>query len=645
MARLIVRLRDLRHSDHRITAQVRAVLIDSLYASPQSLVIGAVTSTTIAGVVAWAANDLWLAACAVLIGVIGALRIGDALRPLPRDAEAPVSVRRHELEYRLGALAYSGLLGLFGFLTLTRTDDGTLQLLAVTTSIGYAAGIAGRNAGRPLIALGQLCCASLPLVVGLLIAFEPLKLVLAVVIALFVVAMMDITLQTYGAILKATIVSNENAALAAHHAAMARRDDLTGLSNRTAFREQFEDRLRALPGSGGKMALYWLDLDRFKEVNDTFGHLAGNALLAAVAARLHRRFGADSVVARLGGDEFAILHAVGDRHEAAEIGTAILELVRAPVAHDGHSLRTGASVGVAIAPENGRDADTLLKNADLALYRAKESGRGQSYFYEPVMDEKIERRRQLDSELQGALERGEFHLLYQPIYDLGGTRILSCEVLLRWTNRHHGAVSPAEFIPIAEDNGTIDAIGHWVLYQACRAARDWPAEMTIAVNLSPIQLRATHLPAVVFDALSASGLPPERLNLEVTESVLLEDVDASLAALEALNRLRVCTTLDDFGTGYSSLSYLTRFPFQTLKIDRSFVTDLDHSPASIAIVQTVVDLAAKLGMRTVAEGVETQAQLDQLRRTRCDAVQGYLLARPMTRDALSALLAGGVGGG
>jgi EAL domain-containing protein (putative c-di-GMP-specific phosphodiesterase class I) len=241
--------------------------------------------------------------------------------------------------------------------------------------------------------------------------------------------------------------------------------------------------------------------------------------------------------------------------------------------------------------------------------------------------------------LQGALDRGEFDLRFQPIFDLAGDRITSCEVLLRWTNRRHGAVSPAEFIPIAEDNGLIDAIGDWVLHQACRVARDWPAHVSIAVNLSPIQLRATNLPAVVLDALRRTGLAPERLNLEVTESVLLEDVEASLAALEALNRLRVCTTLDDFGTGYSSLSYLTRFPFQTLKIDRSFIADLDHSPASIAIVQTVVDLAAKLGMRTVAEGVETPAQLEQIRRTRCDAVQGYLLARPMPADEVAAILA------
>jgi len=643
MARLINRLTQLSRSDQEITVRVRAALVESLYASPRSLVIGAVTSTTIGGVVAWAAHDAWLAVCAVLIGLVAAMRIADALRGPDRAATAPTKAERNELAYRLGALSYSGLLGLFGFLTLTRAPDGVLQLLSVTTAIGYAAGIAGRNAGRPLIALTQLCSASLPLVAGLMIAFDPLKAVLGVVILLFVVAMMDITLQTYDTILKATIMSEENAALAAHHAALARRDDLTGLSNRTDFRERFEARLSAaIADQARKLALYWLDLDCFKEVNDTFGHLAGNALLATIAGRLRDRFGDTGVVARLGGDEFAVVYWVADRDEAAAIGAAILAEVRMPVEHDGQSLRSSASIGVAVAIEDGREADTLLKNADLALYRAKESGRGRLFFYEPVMDEKIERRRLLAGELRGALDRDEFHLLYQPIFDLGGRQILSCEVLLRWTNRRYGVVTPAEFIPIAEDQGLIDPIGDWVLHQACHVARDWPESVTLAVNLSPIQLRGPQLTAAVRSALAASGLPPERLNLEVTETVLLDDIDASLAALEALNAMHVCTTLDDFGTGYSSLSYLTRFPFQTLKIDRSFIADLDHSPASIAIVQTVIDLAAKLGMRTVAEGVETAAQLEQLRRTRCDAVQGFLMARPMPASMLKTMFAGDV---
>jgi diguanylate cyclase (GGDEF)-like protein len=644
MTGLISRLRQLRHSDQAIVASVRETLVESLYASPQSLVIGAVTSSAITGTVAFVSGNHAMIACAVAIAVVAGIRVVDALRlwraPPTRNLPSDARARRQELLYRAGALCYSGLLGVFGLLTLVHTNSGVLQLLAVTTTIGYAAGIAGRNAGRPWIALSQLCFASLPLSLGLIVSLEPLKIVLAVVIVLFVVAMMDITLQTYGVILKATTVSREKAALAEHHAAVARRDDLTGVANRTAFRERFEARLQALDGGSRWLAIHWIDLDRFKEINDSFGHLAGNALLATVAHRLDDAFGASGIVARLGGDEFAVVCEVEQRADAVSIGRRIIDLVERPVQHDGRMLRVGASLGIAIAPADGADADTLLKNADLALYRAKDSGRGQMCFYEPLMDEKVERSRDLAAEMQGALERGEFHLMFQPIFDLAGTRILSCEALLRWTNRRHGAIPPSEFIPIAEDNGLIVAIGSWVIREACRIASTWPSDVKIAVNLSPIQLRSANLPMVIMSALATSRLAADRLELEVTESVLLDDIEASLAALDAINRLHVRTTLDDFGTGYSSLSYLTKFPFQTLKIDRSFIADLEQNPASVAIVQTVIDLAAKLGMGTVAEGIETQAQLDQLRRTRCDAVQGYLLAKPMPASMVAAMLAG-----
>ncbi len=641
---LISRLRQLRQSDQAIADAVRETLVESLYASPRSLIIGALTSSAITATVSIVSGDRAMVICAIAIAIVACIRIADAVRlelRVPKRAtpnKAPG--RRREIVYRMGALCYSALLGTFGLLTLLNTSDGVLQLLAVTTTIGYAAGIAGRNAGRPWIALAQLCCASLPLAVGLIVSFDVLKIVLAVVIILFVVAMMDITLQTYSVILKATLASREKAALAEHHAAIARRDDLTGVANRTAFRERFEARLRALDGGSQWLAIHWIDLDRFKEINDSFGHLAGNALLVCIAGRLDEAFGSAGIVARLGGDEFAVVCEIEHREAANSIGHRIIELVERPVDHDGRLLRVGASLGIAIAPADGADADTLLKNADLALYRAKDTGRGRMCFYEPLMDEKVQRSRDLALELTGALERGEFHVMFQPIFDLAGERVLSCEALLRWTNRRHGPISPAEFIPIAEDNGLIVAIGGWVIREACKAASEWPGDVQIAVNLSPIQLRSANLPMVIMGALAASGLPAERLELEVTESVLLDDIDASLAALNAINRLNVRTTLDDFGTGYSSLSYLTKFPFQTLKIDRSFITDLDQSPASVAIVQTVIELAAKLGMRTVAEGIETQAQLDQLRRTRCDAVQGFLLARPISASMVTSMLAG-----
>jgi diguanylate cyclase (GGDEF)-like protein len=626
-----------------IATQVRETLVQSLYASPQSLVIGAVASSAIAVTVAAVSGDPWLIIGAVALTLTACARMVDALRPAPRPDDrvqrSDLQIKRQELVYLAGALCYSMLLGVFGLLTLTNTDDGVLQLLAVTTTIGYAAGIAGRNAGRPWIALGQLCCASGPIIAGLLVSLDPLKAELAVVIGLFVVAMMSITLQTYDVILKATVASMEKAALAEYNAALARRDDLTGVANRTAFREQLEADFASLPGAGHCLSIHWLDLDRFKEINDSFGHLAGNALLCGIAARLDEAFGRRGIVARLGGDEFAIVCRIQRPGEAAGIGREILRLVEQPVQHHGRPLHATASVGIAVAPTDGRDPDTLLKNADLALYRAKDSGRGQFCFYEPVMDEKVERSRNLAAEMKGALGRGEFYLLFQPIFDLHRTEIVSCEVLLRWNNRRYGPVSPVEFVPIAEDSGLIVEIGRWVIREACRSASRWSAEVKIAVNLSPIQLRSPDLPAAILGALADTDFPPQRLELEVTESVLLADAEGTIAVLTAINSLGVGTTLDDFGTGYSSLSYLTKFPFQTLKIDRSFISDLEQSPASVAIVQTIVELAAKLGMRAVAEGIETQAQLDQLRRTRCDAAQGYFLALPMSASMVGAMLA------
>jgi diguanylate cyclase (GGDEF)-like protein len=643
MMRIVSRLRQLRHSDETIDRHVRAVLVTSLYASPKSLVIGAVTSSSIAVVVARSSEDVWLRACACLIAIVAAIRILVVLRP--RAAEVELDERRAagagrwELYYRLGAFTYSALLGLFGLLTLSRTDNGVLQLLAVTTAIGYAAGIAGRNAGRPVIALSQLCLASLPLAAGLLISANPLKVSLAVVILLFVYAMMDITLQTYEMILRATVAADEKAALAVLNARLARRDDLTGVANRTAFREQFEERLSQGRGTGSLLSIHWLDLDRFKEVNDSFGHLAGNALLVGVSSRLNDEFGSSGIVARLGGDEFAVVRVIDSDADVAEVARRILALVAQPVEFRSRRLHVSASVGIAVAPIDGANADTLLKNADLALYRAKEEGRDTFCLYQPDMDEKIERQRELAAELHGALERGEFSLAFQPIFDLRTEEVMSCEALLRWTNRRFEAVSPEEFIPIAEEVGLIVEIGGWVLREACWAARHWPSSIQVAVNLSPIQLQSTNLLAVIVNALGTSGLPAERLELEVTESVLLHDIDTSLSVLNAINRMGVATTLDDFGTGYSSLSYLTKFPFQKLKIDRSFIQDLDTHPAHAAIVQTVVELATTLGMKTVAEGIETPAQLEQLRRTRCTAGQGFLLAPPMPASMVAAMLA------
>jgi diguanylate cyclase (GGDEF)-like protein len=409
---------------------------------------------------------------------------------------------------------------------------------------------------------------------------------------------------------------------------MARHDGLTDLPNRMWLRERLGLALGAVH-RGERLAVLYLDLDHFKSVNDTLGHPVGDELLKAIAGRLRRCVRESDVVARIGGDEFAIVRAdLKDSQEASQLARRLCEVIRAPYDIDGHAVIVDTSVGIAIAPNDGVDANELLKNADMALYGAKTDGRGTYRFFEPEMDARMKARRTLELSLRGALERGEFDLNYQPLLHLGHNRVSCCEALLRWKHPERGMVSPAEFIPVAEETGLIGPLGDWVLRKACADAAQWPDEIRVAVNLSPIQLMNRNLLPVVMNALAASGLASRRLELEITEAVLLQHTDRTLATLHQLRELGVQIAMDDFGTGYSSLSYLRRFPFDKIKIDRGFIAGLPDDQESAAIVRAVAGLADSLHMATAAEGVETQAQLDKVRALGCTEMQGYLFSRP-----------------
>jgi diguanylate cyclase (GGDEF)-like protein len=610
--------------DSALEGEVRAALVETLFASQRSLIIGALTGGAIALLVAQAVADIGLWICAGLVVLVGGLRIVASLR-----STRPALASARESGFRVGAWFYSGALGLFGCATLIRAQDPTLHLLAVATVIGYAAGIASRNAGRPTIAIGQVVLALVPVVVGLGISGNPLLWALAVIILLFGMAMLEIMMTLYRIILKAMATVQKSAAEADINAMFARLDSLTGLANRFAFNE----RLNQLLGDCGpqaRLCLHWFDLDKFKEVNDTHGHMIGDALLAEIGTRLRGAFAESAIVARLGGDEFALVSRMSDIEEPAVIGERIKALVRAPFMAGDAKLLVTASVGVAIAPDDGGTVDEMLRHADLALYRSKANGRHLVGAYEPGTDAGRDRRLALEYELRHALTRGEFERLYQPIRDLRTGAIRSCETLLRWNSARFGAVSPSEFIPIAEDIGMIGAIGEWVLRGACRDAGDWPHDVRVAVNLSAAQVRGALLPTMIMSALQEAGLAHERLELEITESVFLQDAEGALSILQSINAVGVRTILDDFGTGFSSLSYLTRYPFQALKIDRSFVSGLDRNPHAIAIIRTVVELARTLGLETIAEGIETASQFEQVGLAGCVAGQGYLLARPFT---------------
>jgi diguanylate cyclase (GGDEF)-like protein len=411
---------------------------------------------------------------------------------------------------------------------------------------------------------------------------------------------------------------------------LAFNDVLTGLPNRTMFQQQLDHLFRASRGGGSLFALHCLDLDQFKVINDTLGHPAGDALLIEAGQRLIQA-ARGHFVARLGGDEFVVLQTIGsDRNAIDRLGQDILDAIARPLVIDGNEVVPSTSIGIAIAPHDGTDGEMLLRNADLALYRAKEAGRGTFAFFEESLNERAQIRRQLETDLRLAVERGEFELFYQPLFDLEQNRICSFEALLRWRHPTRGLVSPAEFVPVAEDTGLIVPIGSWVIREACAQAVRWPEHIRIAVNVSPVQFHRGGLQESILGSLAASGLEPNRLEIEITESIFLEGGEATLRLLHSLRALGVRIALDDFGTGYSSLSYLQSFPFDKLKIDRSFIHNLLTREGANAIVRAITELAHALNIETTAEGVEETAQLMELRSHGCSSVQGFLFAEPMT---------------
>ncbi len=423
---------------------------------------------------------------------------------------------------------------------------------------------------------------------------------------------------------------------------LAHYDSLTGLSNRLQMQTML-DKLLASPSPAARVcSLLLLDLDRFKEVNDTLGHPAGDALLKQVSQRLERMIGSAGRVGRLGGDEFqVILPGVSNREELALLADQVIQTLSEPYAVEGSRVTIGASVGVAVAPDDGFTSDALIRNADLALYAAKGRGRGVHHFYAPDLHSDAEERRQLEIDLRDALTHGGLQLVYQPVVQVTTEEIVGFEALLRWMHPVRGAISPSIFVPIAEDAGLIAQIGEWSLRTACAEVADWPGNVRVAVNVSPIQFANPGLPAIVANALASAGLPAERLELEITESVFLNDDSDTDAMFKALKGLGVRLALDDFGTGYSSLGYLKKAPFDKIKIDQSFVRGATQKGSrNGAIIRAIVSLAEALGMDTTAEGVETHDELALVRSLGCSHIQGYIYSKPLPASKAQARLAG-----
>ena len=412
---------------------------------------------------------------------------------------------------------------------------------------------------------------------------------------------------------------------------MARFDTLTGLPNRMMLTEALGEAMRYAAQWRTRCAFLMIDLDRFKAVNDTLGHLIGDQLLAQVSARLKEQMSDNELCGRLGGDEFAVVvRDASDIERVNRVARRIIDRLSQPYEVDHHTLFVGASVGSAVGPRDGHTVEELMRNADLALYRSKDEGGGVHFTYEPSLHADAEERRKLEFSLRQALEKNELLLHYQPVVDARSEQVMSFEALVRWNSEEHGFVSPGKFIPLAEDTRLIVPIGEWVLRQACREAMNWPGNVKVAVNVSGEQLLDANFASTVVSALSMSGLPPQRLEIEVTESIFVRDANMARASLEQVMALGCSVALDDFGTGYSSLGYLRKLRFSTIKVDRSFVQGAaTGNPESLAIIRAVVAMADSLEMSTTAEGVETEAELEMIRKLGCKKIQGFYFGRPM----------------
>ncbi|MCK8785811.1 EAL domain-containing protein [Roseomonas sp. NAR14] len=426
---------------------------------------------------------------------------------------------------------------------------------------------------------------------------------------------------------------------------LAHHDGLTGLANRFLLSDRLGQAMAHASRAGTMVAVLCLDLDRFKPVNDVLGHAAGDRLLVQVAERLRTLARSADTVARIGGDEFVLVQsAVSQPTDAAELARRVTAQLAPPFDLDGQMVTVGTSIGIALYPTDGVDEETLLKNADTALYRAKGAGRGTTCFFEPGMEAKLRQRSLLEHDLRLALESDQLSLAFQPLYACGTRDVTAVEALVRWQHPTRGALPPTEFIPVAEESGLIQPLGRWVLERACTAALRWPRPYNVAVNLSPAQFRHGRLPEIVAEVLERTGLPAGRLEIEVTEGLLIDDADGALAVIRALKRQGVRIALDDFGTGYSSLGYLRRFPFDKIKIDKSFVQALEADPGARAIVDAILAMGRSLNLQVTAEGVETEQQFRFLQRLACDEAQGFLLGRPMTAERLQELLLANSGG-
>ncbi|HEV7325192.1 MAG TPA: bifunctional diguanylate cyclase/phosphodiesterase [Bosea sp. (in: a-proteobacteria)] len=603
--------------------ELRSVMVRALYGTPLAIPIGMAIATIVIAACAAITGDATFALLSAIMGCVGAFRFGAQV--LYRRKQFSISTVVFERLAYAGAWATALTMSCFGAYAVTVHSDDRIVTLAVAQTIGYIAGIAGRNSSRPFITNIQVTFAALPFAGALIASQIPAFVVIAGGLLMTVV----LTISSSDVIHR-VFVSNFRTTRDLH--TIAKTDSITSLLNRRGFIEEVEERL----SSGRRTYLLSVDVDDFKTVNDTLGHDVGDALLSLVAARISSVLEPSEKAARIGGDEFMI---VSDRtgEDVAELAALVVSLFADPISVGKATLSVSVSIGLTNA--SGESIERSLKHCDLALYKAKAEGKNRWLSYVPELSEAYDRRIELEQDLAKAIVEGQFELHFQPIYSPRGRTILMCEALMRWRHPTRGSVSPAEFIPLAEQNGLIKSLGSFAIEQALKAAISWPQPVGVSVNVSAKQFHRDHdLVGVIEDALRRTGVAPHRVTVEVTETTLAEDKDFVIATLHRIRALGVKVALDDFGTGYSSLSYFAELPIDMLKIDRAFVGSIATSTKARALMRAITGLAGDLNVPMIVEGVETPEQFEAVTRFAPYGVQGFLFARPMPKEDIDPII-------
>jgi diguanylate cyclase (GGDEF)-like protein len=620
----------------RLSEKARGLLLQSLYARPATLILGSLNGVLASTVVAYHFDGQLFFSLAFLMSSIAILRVLAALHLRLKPTGA--SLRKAEFAYMFGAFAYTLVLGLAAGATIAFDLPAMAQVLMIANALGYGIAICAHNGARPLIALGQLLLVSLPIFLISLYSGSPLGIFLAINIAVLMPVMFAVTLSIFRVLRESIEAAERSSRLAESMEQVALTDPITGLASRAGLDRRLPQIVEAAREQS-QVAVFWIDLDRFKDINDHKGHQAGDQVLREVGSRLGSLIDGRGVLARFAGDEFVLAYPVHDRRAASGLANAILAAITRPMRIDGDRIEMEGSVGIALLPDDGVTASALMKRADIALYEAKSDGRKQVRFFDESMTRDLARKRDIELELRKALRDDQLAVYFQPIIDLQSGRIRCFEALARWFHPTRGEIRPDEFIPIAEETGAIVTLGNWLTAKAARAAANWPAEVRIAVNLSPVQIKVPGAALGILSAIRDAGLAPERLELEVTENLFLEDSPNIALFIDELSAVGVRFSLDDFGTGYSSLAYINQWPFAKIKVDRSFVSGTQAGVKSDAIIRAVSQMGRSLGMEIVAEGLETIDQVRTVRDAGCTHGQGYHFSRAIPDYQAALMLA------